>query len=64
MSRKDYELIAGVLRRSMNDHEGLVRGALVRLARDMASELRMTNPRFNEYRFLTACRLTDSEIVA
>lgn len=50
MSRKDFELIARVLR--ANSSETVVRETL---ALDFADELAATNGRFDRQRFLAAC---------
>ena len=56
MSKKDYELIARVLRSRVGyftSRDG--QDALAIVARDFASELQTTNPRFDRARFLQAC---------
>ena len=59
MSKKDYELIAGVLRNTtggpdmplpLRDH----------IVRTFANELATTNPRFARERFIAACMGQDS----
>lgn len=57
MTKKDYELIAGVL----NDLscELLEAGVYERLARRFAGELHTNNPKFNWDKFLTACGIQD-----
>ena len=52
MTRKDYELIAKVLR---NSDEIIDEMALEAIAENFANELESTNPRFNPARFLSAC---------
>lgn len=49
MTRKDYELIAGVLNRFQHD------GGHAEICETMADDLATTNPLFNRARFLTAC---------
>jgi len=55
MTRKDFQLIADVLRSHIElvapDSKGLVRA----IALDFAQELQKTNPRFNVQRFVKAC---------
>jgi len=53
MTRKDFQLIADVLRAHQDgsDADHIVRG----LAVSFASELAKTNPRFNAQRFIGAC---------
>lgn len=59
MSRKDYELIASVLRKEIEDARanyevnGVV--ALEATARSFARKLAENNPRFNGHTFLAAC---------
>lgn len=53
MSRKDYELIAGVIANS----QGLTRGGIMdTLAERFADELAKENPRFDRAKFLKACK--------
>ncbi len=54
MSRKDFELIAYVLRRYGEDREALPLG----LIESFADALAGTNPRFQRQRFLDAARTT------
>jgi len=52
MTRKDFELIAGVISNS----QGLTRGGVMdTLAERLADALQTTNPRFNRALFLEAC---------
>jgi len=55
MTRKDFQLIADVLKNNIElaapDSKGLVRA----IALDFAQELQKTNPRFNVQRFVKAC---------
>jgi hypothetical protein len=53
MTKRDYELIAALIR----DHGDKSR---IDFARAVASELLNTNPRFNMTRFLDACRGRDA----
>ena len=59
MTRKDFQLIADVLRSHIElaapDSKGLVRA----IALDFAQELQKTNPRFNVQRFVKACEATN-----
>lgn len=50
MSKKDYELIAGVLRAHALDGEVRV----LEVARSLAVAFSLSNPRFNERRFMEA----------
>lgn len=53
MTRKDYELIARCIKGAVDAHG---RTASIVLAADnLAMQLRSTNPRFDENRFLVAC---------
>ncbi len=52
MTRKDFEAIASVVRDFSFTGDGRDRE---RLARALADELRLKNPRFNRDRFLKAC---------
>lgn len=51
MTRRDFELIAAVIR----DAHLTVHGQRVTLASDMANALECTNPAFDRARFLRAC---------
>jgi hypothetical protein len=51
MTRKDYQLIAGVLKDSQVRNQTATLALTVRLADALALE----NPRFDRARFLTAC---------
>jgi hypothetical protein len=57
MTKKDYELIAGVMANLSadfnNDGEDTVSLSLV--AQELADVLSTTNPRFDRARFLSAC---------
>ena len=58
MKRKDFQIIADVLKRNHNGYknESKVKSNLIEeLALDFAHSLRETNPRFNIQRFLNAC---------
>lgn len=52
MTKKDYELIASVLRAAITDYDHLV---VIDLARDFANALQADNPRFERDTFLRAC---------
>ena len=56
MTRKDYELIAGVFA-SFSDIVELSETIGADIARRLADELAEENPRFNSARFLSACGL-------
>lgn len=58
MTRKDYELIAGVIKGSMENWDGFTpeaEEALRGLARSLSHKLGDYNPNFNRELFLTAC---------
>lgn len=58
MTRKDFELIAGVIQSSRDNYEGYSIDAMLAietLARKMSNALAHTNDRFNRETFLTAC---------
>lgn len=59
MSRKDYELMAGVFNAYISDDMDMVNDdqkTMARaIARAMAAELKTDNPRFNGDKFLEAC---------
>lgn len=54
MTRKDYELISGVFAdfSKVCEIEETIGGSI---ARELATELEIENPRFNRARFLSAC---------
>ena len=53
MTRKDFQLIADVLKAHQDggDHDHIIRG----LAMSFAIELAKTNPNFKKQRFIQAC---------
>jgi hypothetical protein len=53
MTRKDFQLIADVLK--SNGTSPMNRCVIKELAVSFASELAKTNPRFNKQRFINAC---------
>jgi hypothetical protein len=59
MTRKDYQLIAGIINnanytaRKFKDTSG--EGMLEHIANELSDELAKDNPRFDRARFLTAC---------
>ena len=64
MTKKDYELIAAAIKRTVDEaraYEHPAYGLSIRLsaledlANDLAGELTKTNPRFDQRRFLVAC---------
>lgn len=59
MTKKDFELIAAAIKRAREPHAlkhlETVETVLDGLARDLAGELRQTNPKFDAVRFLRAC---------
>ena len=54
MTRKDYELIAGVFANFSKVCE-IEETIGANIARELATELEIENPRFNRARFLSAC---------
>lgn len=57
MTRKDYELIAKVLK-DLNDdfnNGGADEVSLALVAEELATALALDNPRFNRARFVSAC---------
>jgi hypothetical protein len=64
MTRKDFELIAGVLsniRKVTLTKEG--KEDLNYIARDFADALQDAHPRFDKFRFLVACGVWKEEII-
>lgn len=55
MTRKDYELIARVLRDKHERWDATGQMAVRAIAEAFATELATTNPRFDRARFLKAC---------
>jgi hypothetical protein len=56
MTRKDYELIAEVIKTARKVETGeAVLVSVEHLANTLATELEIENPRFNRARFLSAC---------
>ena len=55
MTRRDFELIARVLRETTNGPD-MPEPLREHIARTFANELAGTNPRFDRVRFLRACR--------
>jgi len=53
MSKKDFQLIANVLK--AHSDSPVNSGVIKELALSFASELAKTNPRFNAQRFVKAC---------
>jgi hypothetical protein len=63
MTKKDYELIAAVLRESVETaHNAGELNMARRTARNFAIRLADTNPRFDGKRFLKACGVETSAI--
>jgi hypothetical protein len=66
MTRKDYELIAQILKaqielsRSYGETDGEL--AVVNIAYDLADSLALDNPRFNRERFLIASGVNESPL--
>lgn len=56
MTKKDFELIAGILNRAHNVTRGEEQGVVLAIISDFASELRKTNPAFDAARFVYACK--------
>lgn len=60
MTKRDYEDIAGIVRRWREaDASGLHSGTLAEMANDMAIAFEERNPRFNSARFFTACGMDE-----
>ena len=59
MTRKDYELIAEVLR---NSNEIIDEISMAFLIDNFAKELVLENPRFDRDRFANACGMTPTEL--
>jgi len=60
MTKKDYELIAGVLselRIYLQDAKSIGIDPVVRLCDGFADQLEQANPKFNRSKFLQACGL-------
>jgi hypothetical protein len=60
MTRKDFELIAGILSNSAQSHAlNPFTGECLfgELVRDFADALQATNPRFDRARFIKACEV-------
>ena len=56
MTKKDYELIAEVIKTSRKVTQGeTVLVSVAHLANTLATDLEIQNPRFNRALFLTAC---------
>jgi hypothetical protein len=56
MTRKDYELIAEVIKTARKVETGeAVLVSVEHLTNTLATELEIENPRFNRARFLSAC---------
>lgn len=66
MTRKDYTLIAKVIKEAVDENEELhliaYRHVIVKFAHKMADELARENSRFSRFMFLQACGLTEGEI--
>lgn len=59
MTRKDYIILARVLKKSKPDFHPQLRGALIdgwaRICKEISAALDVDNPRFDRARFLQAC---------
>ena len=55
MTRKDFELIAAIIRH-MDVTPTFSASAKIKVAETFSRDLRFTNPRFDSERFLRACR--------
>ena len=57
MTKKDFELIASTFVQQLSNYQDLTpeASAIRGVARQMATQLETTNPRFNRELFLTAC---------
>lgn len=62
MTKKDFELIAGAVKRQRDSYaphwDANLFRAMDDIARTFAAELARTNPRFDRARFLAACGVT------
>jgi len=64
MTRKDFELIAGTIKRArftpnVHPFQGIGDLDHERIAREFAQSLKHTNPNFDSARFLKACGVED-----
>lgn len=59
MTRKDYEKVAGIIRRHRHEDDGRASGAIASIADDMACMFELENPRFDRARFFTACGMDE-----
>ena len=59
MTKKDFELIAGVIEKSDQTVMPVCVQSKVRIATFFAQALTGTNPRFDKARFLKACGIED-----
>ncbi len=59
MSKKDYELIAAIIRQAGNDAMGgyTAQGVVTQITQQFAELARADNPRFDRARFMDACGL-------
>jgi len=55
MTRKDFQLIANILKSHADVAASDCKGTVRAIALDFAQELQKTNPRFNVQRFVKAC---------
>lgn len=62
MTRKDYQLIADVIKVERNASRGAAKLAVETVAASMAIALKRDNPRFDADRFLAACGIPETEI--
>ena len=63
MTRKDYLLIAGVLKAALSDQDDDPArvGAVVGVIRAMSVALASENPAFDTWKFFSACELIQTE---
>ena len=63
MTRKDYLLIAGVLKSSLDKHPRFSdeAGAVIDVIHAMSVALASENPAFDPRKFFSACELTQTE---
>ena len=60
MTRKDFQLIADVLKRHAVISDNMTKTNVIKaIALDFAVQLKDTNPRFNIQRFIKACEGTN-----
>lgn len=63
MTRKDFNMLASLIAASMEAQKAYpqAREAIAGFASNLASMLKISNPRFNRERFLKACNVPEEE---